>query len=105
MEDERARPSYETGFNRSLAPLVAHLAVLGAPRPTYQPYSPKRFEDQARVLLDANVPAFSFIFGIPAREILEECRAKHIVTIGTSTTPDEAPALHQPSVHALPPSA
>src|SRR5882672_794227 len=33
MEDEGARMSDESGFNRSLAPLVAHLAALGAPRP------------------------------------------------------------------------
>src|SRR5580698_6735556 len=93
MEDEGARTADENGFNRSLAPLVADFVVLGAPHPTYKPYSPKRFEDQARVLLDANVPAFSFIFGMPAREILEECHAKGIVTIGTATTLDEAVAL------------
>src|SRR5947199_3735806 len=68
MEDEGARTSDESGFNRSLAPLAVHLAALGAPRPAYKPYSPARFEDQARVLLDANVPAFSFIYGVPPRE-------------------------------------
>src|SRR5579864_9229040 len=101
MEDEGARTSDECAFNRSLAPLIAELAALGAPRPTYKPYSPKRFEDQARVLLDANVPAFSFIFGIPAREILEECRARGIVTIGAATTPDEATALQEAGVNAI----
>src|SRR6266481_4144255 len=100
MEDEGARTACESGFNRSLAPLVAHLAALVAPRPTYKPYSPKRFEDQARVLLDANVPAFSFIYGIPARDILEECRAKGIVTIGTATTPGEGAALQDAGVDA-----
>ena len=87
MEDDGARTSDERAFNRSLAPLAAYLAELGAPRPAYQPYVPTRFEDQARVLLDANVPVFSFIFGIPPREILDECRSKGIVTIGTATTP------------------
>jgi nitronate monooxygenase len=101
MEDEGARTEDENGFNRSLAPLLAELAALGAPRPTFKPYSPKRFEDQVRVLLDASVPAFSFIFGIPAREILEECRAKHIVTIGTATTPDEAEALQDAGVDTI----
>src|SRR5437016_9451520 len=101
MEDEGARTVDENGVNRSLAPLVAELAALGAPRPTYKPYSPKRFEDQARVLLDANVPAFSFTFGIPAREILEECRAKGIVTIGTATTPEEGAALQDAGVDAV----
>src|ERR1700676_5104307 len=82
-EDEGARKSDENAFNRSLAPLAVHIAALGAPRPEYEPYSRMRFEDQARVLLDERVPVFSFIYGIPPREILEECRAKHIVTIGT----------------------
>src|SRR5580704_15163695 len=101
MEDEGARTSDENAFNRSLAPLAVHLAALGAPRPTYKPYSPVRFEDQARVLLDANVPVFSFIVGIPPREILEECRTKGIVTIGTATTPDEAAALQEAGVDAI----
>src|ERR1700684_3786858 len=83
MEDEGARTSDECAFNRSLAPLAVHLAALGVPRPAYKPYSPVRFEDQARVLLDANVPAFSFICGVPPREILDECRAKGVGTIGT----------------------
>src|SRR5689334_2095546 len=61
MEDESAGTVNENGFNRSLAPLVSDFAALGTPLPTYRPYSPKRFEDQARVLLDAKVPAFSFI--------------------------------------------
>src|ERR1700758_328181 len=101
MEDEGARTSDENAFNRSLAPLAVHLAALGAPRPTYKPYSPIRFEDQARVLLDANVPVFSFIVGIPPREILEECRTKGIVTIGAATTPDEAAALQEAGVDAI----
>jgi nitronate monooxygenase len=101
MEDDGARTSDEAAFNRSLAPLVAHLDALGAPRPVYKPYTPIRFEDQAQVLLDAKVPVFSFIYGIPSREILEECRAKGIVTIGAATTPDEAAALQAAGVDAI----
>jgi nitronate monooxygenase len=101
IEDEGARTSDENAFNRSLAALGTHLAALGAPRPTFKPYSPTRFEDQARVLLDARVPVFSFIFGIPPREVLEECRAKSIVTIGTATTPEEGAALRESGVDAI----
>ncbi len=101
MEDEGARTSDENAFNRSLAPLAVHLAALGAPSPTYKPYSPIRFEDQARVLLDAKVPVFSFIYGIPPQEILDECRAKHIVTIGTATTREEGAALQEAGVDAI----
>src|SRR3984893_9537993 len=101
MEDEGARTSDENAFNRSLAPLAVHIAALGAPRPKYQPYSWIRFEDQARVLLDEKVPVFSFIYGLPPQEILEEFRAKHIVTIGTATTPEESAALQEAAVDAL----
>src|SRR5216684_2163650 len=101
MEDEGARTSDENAFNRSLASLTTHLAALGAPHPTFKPYSPARFEDQARILLDAKVPVFSFIFGIPPREILEECRAKSIVTIGTATTPEEGAVLQEAGVDAI----
>jgi nitronate monooxygenase len=101
MEDEGARTSDENAFKRSLAPITTHLAGLGAPHPTFKPYSPARFEDQVRVLLDAKVPVFSFIFGIPPREILDECRAKGIVTIGTATTPEEGSALEEASVDVI----
>jgi nitronate monooxygenase len=101
MEDEGAPTSDETAFNRSLAPLAAHLTELGAARPEYKPYVPTSFEDQARVLLDAEVPVFSFIFGIPPGEILDECRRKGIVTIGTATSPDEASALDEAGVDAI----
>jgi nitronate monooxygenase len=101
MEDEGARASDEYAFSRSRASLAAHLATLGAPHPAYRPYSPVRFEEQARVLLDARVPVFSFVFGIPPREILEECRAKSIFTIGAATTTDEAAALQDAGVDAI----
>ena len=102
QEDEGARRSDETAFNRSLAPIAQHLTDLGAPLPTYKPYSlPTRFEDQARALIDAKVPVFSFIYGIPRQEILEECRTRGIVTIGTATTPDEAAALQEAGVDAI----
>ena len=81
--------------------LIATLPALEVPRPAYKPYSPVRFEDQARVLLDAKVPVFSFICGVPPREILDECQAKSIVTIGTATTPDEAAVLRDAGVNAI----
>jgi len=101
MEDEGARTSNDTAFKRSLAPLTDFLEEVGAPRPTYTRYSPTRFADQVRVLLDSKVPVFSFIFGIPPREILDECRANGIVTIGTATTVDEAVALDASGVDAI----
>src|SRR6185436_19126298 len=62
MEDEGAKPSDEAAFKRSLATLAPHIASLGGTLPSYEPYSPIKFEEQARVLIDAKVPAFSFIY-------------------------------------------
>lgn len=102
QEDDGARQSDEGAFNRSLAPIARHLAELGVPLPSYKPYSPAtRFKDQARALIDAKVPVFSFIFGIPPKEILQECWAKNIVTIGAATTPEEAVALEEAGVDAI----
>src|SRR5580765_4278725 len=101
MEDEGARTSDEVAFNRALDTLAAHLDALGAPRPKYKPYSPLRFEDQARALLDAKVPVFCLMIRLPPREILDECRTKGIVTIGGATTPDEAAALNDAGVDAI----
>jgi nitronate monooxygenase len=102
QEDEGARRSDESAFNRSLTPIARHLTELGEPLPTHKPYSPPpRFEDQARALIEAKVPVFSFIFGVPPTEILQECRAKEIVTIGAATTPEEAAALEEAGVDAI----
>src|SRR5436853_6806369 len=61
MEDAGARTSDESAFIRSLAPLAVHIAALRAPRPTYTPYSPIRFEDEARGLLTSNYTDYTFL--------------------------------------------
>jgi len=101
MEDEGAGNSGREEFERSLTHLAKHIEALGAALPQYKPYVPVRFEHQARVLLDAKVPVFSFIVGIPPQEILDECRTQGIVTIGTATTPPEAIALEQAGVDVI----
>jgi nitronate monooxygenase len=101
MEDEGAATSDGDAFERALSHLAPHMGGLGANRPTFSPYKPIRFEDQARVLLEAGVPVFSFIYGIPPKEILDEARRKNIVTIGTATTVDEAIALDEAGVDLI----
>ncbi|MBB6498345.1 NAD(P)H-dependent flavin oxidoreductase [Pedobacter cryoconitis] len=57
-----------------------------------------RFEDQIQVILDVRPKVFSFIFGVPSEDILEQCRKRGIKTIGTATTLDEAIALEAAGV-------
>jgi nitronate monooxygenase len=57
MEDAEARTSDVAAFRRALSHLSPHIEALGGTQPAFAPYKPIRFEDQARVLLDANVPA------------------------------------------------
>src|SRR5277367_5853881 len=101
MEDEGALTSTEEAFHRSLAPLAKHIESVGGTRPSYRPYEPIRFEDQVQVLLDEGISAFSFIYGIPSKQILDEFRRKGIVLIGTATTVDEAIALEQVGVDVI----
>ena len=101
MEDEGARTSGPDAFSRAISPLAGHIQTLGGTLPKYQPYVPVKFEDQVRILLDAKVPVFSFIVGVPPKEILDECRTQGIVTIGAATTPDEAIALEQAGVDII----
>ncbi|MEP7049202.1 MAG: nitronate monooxygenase [Pseudomonadota bacterium] len=101
MEDERASSANAQAFARSLRPLAPYIAELGGTPPTFKPFVRVKFEAQARAVLDAKVPVFSFVFGIPPREILEECRQKGILTVGGATTPEEASELEQAGVDAI----
>jgi nitronate monooxygenase len=101
MEDEGALTSTEAAFHRSLAPLAKHIESVEGPTPSYHPYEPIRFEDQVQVLLDEGISAFSFIYGIPSKQILDQFRRQGIVLIGTATTVDEAIALEQAGVDVV----
>jgi nitronate monooxygenase len=101
MEDDQAFASDQAAYNRSLRHIAPHLAALGQQSPKYEPYQPLRFENQVRVLIDAKIPVFSFIYGIPPREILDECRRSQIVIMGTATTVDESKALEDAGVDLI----
>jgi nitronate monooxygenase len=60
-----------------------------------------RYSDQVEALLDARPPVFSFVFGIPSQQILDECRKRNIKTLGAATTVDEAVALENAGVDTV----
>jgi nitronate monooxygenase len=101
MEDEGAFTSTEEAFHRSMSPLAEHIESVGGAKPSYSPHEPVRFDDQVQVLLDEGISAFSFIYGIPSKQILDEFRRKGVALIGTATTVDEAIALEQAGVDVI----
>jgi nitronate monooxygenase len=60
-----------------------------------------RFENQVQVILDVRPPIFSFLFGVPSAQILEECRRRGILTMGAATTLDEALVLDAAGVDMI----
>lgn len=60
-----------------------------------------RFENQVQVILDVKPKVFSFVFGIPSADILEEARKRGILLVGNATTLDEAIALENAGVDAI----
>ena len=74
----------------------AGLELPGKPAPFVS-----RFENQIEVILDIRPKVFSFVFGIPSADILEQCHRKGIVTAGAATTLDEAIALEEAGVDTI----
>ena len=60
-----------------------------------------KYEDQIQALLKAKPPVFSFVYGIPSKEIIAECKNLNIKTMGTATTVEEAIALEKAGVDVV----
>jgi nitronate monooxygenase len=60
-----------------------------------------KFEQQAEIILKCKPAVFSFVFGIPDKLILKECKRLGIKTIGAATTLDEALVLEDANVDAI----
>ncbi|KAF2517115.1 NAD(P)H-dependent flavin oxidoreductase [Flavobacterium foetidum] len=74
---------------------------LGVPLPQLSTDIPSKFEKQIEVLFQIKPAVFSFIFGIPSKEILAESRRLGITTVGAATTLEEALALEEAQVDAI----
>ena len=60
-----------------------------------------RFENQVQVILDVKPKVFSFMFGVPSADMLEQFRRSGIVTVGAATTLDEALVLENAGVDMI----
>jgi nitronate monooxygenase len=91
----------EETISRMTEHLNPYRAELGIPlNPPIPPIS-ESFEEQAHVLLEENIPVFSFTFGIPPRSIIEAFKKNGTFVIGTATTVEEARLLEAAGVDAI----
>ncbi|MGN8059566.1 NAD(P)H-dependent flavin oxidoreductase [Pedobacter sp. 22163] len=74
---------------------------LSIPLPDFDANIPSKFLKQVEAIFELKPAVFSFIFGIPSKEILNEARKLGIKTVGAATTLDEAFALEEARVDAI----
>ena len=78
-----------------------HFDALNVELPELNPNIASRFERQVEAVFRIRPAVFSFIFGIPSPEILNDARRLGIKTVGAATTLDEAMALEEARVDAI----
>jgi nitronate monooxygenase len=88
-------------FERVSQQFKSYFDEAGIPLPTKPAPFKSRFEDQLQVILDIRPKVFSFMFGIPSADVLEQCRKRGIVLVGAATTLDEALALEHAGVDMI----
>jgi nitronate monooxygenase len=97
-EDAGVSETTRRTYDAAVAPLAPFFAELHVPPPTLPLRGWATFDEQVSALLDARPPVFSFVFGVPAMAVIDECRRLSIVTIGAATTVDEAVSLEESGV-------
>ena len=80
-----------------VAPFYQELEI-GKPE---RPFAGPTFEEQAQVLIELDIPIFSFTFGVPSPAILRAFRARGTKIIGTATTVAEGKILEAAGVDAI----
>jgi nitronate monooxygenase len=78
-----------------------YFEAAGMELPGKPPPFRSRFENQIQAVLDIKPRVFSFMFGVPGPDILEQCRRAGIKLIGAATTLDEAIFLENAGVDMI----
>lgn len=76
-----------------LRPFFDELGVIPPPLPKTLREVVPSVADQIAAVLEARPAVFSFVFGIPPKDVLVRCRTLGIVTAGAATTVAEAQAM------------
>ncbi len=98
VDDHHASDVQLEAMRKQLEKNCAELAVT-VPN-TKPPYAPS-FAEQIQVIIDEQVPIFSFTFGIPKQQWLDKLKENHIKMLGTATTLTEAKKLEHAGVDVI----
>ncbi|SHH64449.1 NAD(P)H-dependent flavin oxidoreductase [Flavobacterium defluvii] len=88
-------------FDKAIAAYKPYYDEVGIPLPEKPAPFQSRFENQLEVILDIRPKVFSFMFGVPSDDVLEQCRRLGIITVGAATTLDEAIFLDSKGVDMI----
>lgn len=99
--DKEAAELSETRYQKIANSYKSFFDELNIPQPERPLNVYSKFEQQAEIILKSKPAVFSFVFGIPDKPILKECKRFGIKTIGAATTLDEALALEEANVDAI----
>ncbi len=99
--DARLTSFGENDYKKLTALFEPYFHELGLPIPEKPTKLGPKFEEQLEAIYEARPAIFSFVFGIPSSNSIENCKRLDIKTLGAATTVDEAIALENAGVDAI----
>lgn len=99
--DDRLNGYPAENLEKVKATFKPYFDELSIPMPDLDIHIPSKFAEQVAAIFEIRPAVFSFIFGIPSKEVLDEARRLDIKTVGAATTLDEALALEEAEVDAI----
>lgn len=91
----------QADFDRYRNILAPYFEDLGIPLPDAPARYMPDYGEQVEAALEARPAVVSFVFGVPAPEVVEEAHRRGTKVVGTATTVDEAVALEAGGVDAV----
>lgn len=88
-------------FDRYVATLKPYFDEVGLPLPRMPDHYLADYDEQVEATLAARPAVVSFVFGVPAPELVDDAHRRGIVLVGTATTVAEAVALEAGGVDAV----
>jgi nitronate monooxygenase len=88
-------------FDRHVSVLKPYFEELGVPLPDMPARYMPDYGEQVEAVLEARPAVVSFVFGVPAPDVVDEAHRRGITVVGTATTAAEAVALEAGGVDAV----